>query len=104
EARAVLAHAPSLVLELAFARGGFERAVREALGLVLLGVEFREMLADDLIGRVILDPLCPEIPVGHAPVRVEHEDGVIGYPLDENAEAALAFEQRLSGSGNFGDV
>ena len=48
EARAVLAHAPALGLELALAHGRLERARRHAGGAVFLGVEALEVLADDL--------------------------------------------------------
>ena len=57
KSRAVLAHAPALGLEVALASGHLEAALRGPRGLVFLGVELREMLPDDLFGRVPLDAL-----------------------------------------------
>ena len=58
---------------------------------VLLGVEAREMLADDLVGLIALDRFRAGVPVGHPAVRVEHVQGIILDALDERPEAALAF-------------
>ena len=91
EARAVLAHAPAFGLEPSLARGGLERAARHARCPVLLGVEAREMLADDLVGAVALDALGAGIPVRDLALRVEHVDRVVGDALHQQAEPLLAF-------------
>ena len=52
----------------------------------VLRVEAGEVLADDLLGPVALDPLGPGVPGGDVALRVEHEDGVVGRPVDEQPE------------------
>src|SRR5271165_1497401 len=42
-----------------------------------LGIELREMLADDLVRRVSLDPFRSRIPANHSTFRIEHEDRII---------------------------
>src|ERR1700732_4026986 len=51
------------------------------------------MLADYLGRAVALDALGAGVPFRDDPRGVHHEDGVIGYSLDEEAEAALALTQ-----------
>ncbi len=57
-------------------------------------VEPREMLADDFLCRIALDSLRAGIPVGHAPVRVEHKDGVVGHTFDQQTKPAARFRTR----------
>src|SRR6185312_321889 len=95
EARAVLAHAPRLF----FVAAGFARQLQLAHalagGLVLLGVQDRQVAADDL-GRLIADDaLGAGVPRRHVPVGVEHEDGVVADAVDEQAQAQLATAQLL---------
>ena len=95
EAGAVLADAPALRFVAAGLPRGLERAVRDS-GVEILGrVEAAEMLADDVFGRIALDPLGAGIPVGHPAFGVEHVDGIIGDALDQDPEAPLGLEQRL---------
>src|SRR5206468_2372524 len=65
EPRAVLADAPAFALELAFVARGVEHLLRHSRLAVLLGVESREMLADDLVGLEPLDALGAGVPAGH---------------------------------------
>src|SRR5581483_10771605 len=65
-----------------------------AVRAILLGVEDREMSADNLATLIAFDALGAGIPIGDETVAVKHENGVIDDALDENAEAALAFTQR----------
>ena len=44
---------------------------------------------------VSLDPLGPGVPRGHVPFRVEHEDGVVLRPFDQEPEPLLAPPQAL---------
>ena len=54
------------------------------------------MLADDLVRRIALDALgARRSSCVTSTFRVEHEDGVVGDALDEDAEVLLGFEQRL---------
>src|SRR5271170_53215 len=57
EARAVLAHPPTLILHPALRLGGRELPLGLAGFHVLRRVEDREMLADDLLGSISLDAL-----------------------------------------------
>ncbi len=59
------------------------------------GIEDREVLADDLVGRVVLDPLGPEVPGRDQTRRVEHEDGVVLNALDQETQAQLALPHLL---------
>jgi hypothetical protein len=83
EARAVLADAPAFAFELAFRARGFEHLFRKPGGAVLLGIEFGEMLTDDLFGLKPLDPLGTSVPAGHEPFRVKHVDRIIDDRLDQ---------------------
>src|SRR5690349_11590801 len=56
------------------------------------------MLADNLPGPIALDPLGTRVPVGDDASWIQHENGVIRYPLDEKSETAFALaklRQRL---------
>jgi hypothetical protein len=104
EAGPVLAQAPALVLEPALAGRSLERPGGKAGRPILFRVELREMMPDDLVLEVSLDPLRPGIPVGDMPLRVEHVDGVIGHALHEQPEALLAVLERLEGVTSLGQV
>src|SRR5215212_3865953 len=62
---------------------------------VLFCVEDREVLDDYLVFVVAVDALGPGVPGGDAPLGVEHEDGVILYPVDQEPEALYALAQAL---------
>ena len=81
--RAVLANPPALVLEPSLGSGHLQFVGGPAPVERLLRVERREVLADDLVGLVLLDPLGPGVPGGDVAVRVEHEDGVVLHALDQ---------------------
>ena len=51
------------------------------------------MLADDLFGRVALDPLAADIPARDDAGRVQHIQRVVGDTFDQKAETTFAFEQ-----------
>ena len=86
EAAAVLAHAPALALIFAFAPRGLEHLARKTGLAVLVGVEFGEMLADDLLGLEPLDLLGARVPAGHDPVGRQHVDRIIDDRLDQELE------------------
>src|SRR6516164_7454925 len=62
EERAVLAHAPAFFLVMAGFFGDLQGALRLAGRLVRRRIELREILPDDLLGQVALDPLPTRIP------------------------------------------
>jgi hypothetical protein len=51
------------------------------------------MLADDFACGITLHPLCAGVPVGDDPARIEHVDSVVDDAIEEDTEAALAFEE-----------
>src|SRR5690606_40927009 len=71
EQAAILAHAPALGLIAAFLGGDLQHALRLSLGPVGVGIEAREMLADDLAGLVAFEALRAGIPAGHDAIRIE---------------------------------
>src|SRR5690606_24383362 len=80
--------APPLVFRPAFPDRGLEFPLRPVPGL--RRVEDREVLADDLVLGVALDPFRPLVPAYDVSVRVEEEDGVILHRPDEQPETLLA--------------
>ena len=58
EARAVFAQAPSFVFDAPLLARDLQLALRLAIRLVFLGVETREVAADDLLRLVAFDPLA----------------------------------------------
>src|SRR6185312_13523328 len=75
-------------------------AFREVLGRV----EAREMLADDLVGKIALDALRTGVPARDAPRAVEHEDRVVGHALHQPAELLLGAADPLVGPALLGQV
>src|SRR5690606_9532339 len=86
EPRAILAHAPALVLEAALAGGQFQLGLRPAGAHRLLRVEAREVVADDLVRAVALDALGAGVPAHHDALGIEGEDGVVLDPVHQQAE------------------
>src|SRR5207248_1600750 len=94
EAAAVLAEAPAFVLEAAVAGRGDELELALARVYVVVGVEHREVLPDDLVGAVAVDGGGAGAPGGDVAARVEHEDRVVADALDEAPVALLGHEAR----------
>ena len=69
--------------------GGTEGLLRHTGLLILLGVEHREVPANDLLDAVALDALGAGIPATHVAARIEHVDGVIGGRVYEKPELLL---------------
>jgi hypothetical protein len=66
-----------------------ELDLRFARGEVFRAIELREVLPDDLVRGVLLEPLRAAIPADDPAVRIEHEDGVISDALDQQTEAVV---------------
>src|ERR1019366_8866230 len=98
EARAVLAYAPAFIFESPDPSRNLQLAFAHARAHVLVAVEPREVLADDFVGLVSLDPLGAEVPGRDDPFRVEHEDRVIADALDEPPELLLSLFENGRGS------
>ena len=77
EQSAVLAHPPTLGLVAALLGRRAERAVSRAGRAIGLGVEDRDVPADDLVGRVALDPLGAGVPADDLARGVEHDQRIV---------------------------
>jgi hypothetical protein len=102
EPTAVLADAPALGLMPSFRRGSQERAPRHALPLILLRVEAREVLSDDLFGAITLDAFGAAVPRRDSSLRIEHEDRVVLDSLHQQLELLFALSQCLIHVARFG--
>src|SRR3989344_5874391 len=89
EEGAVLALTPALGLESARLSRRPQGPFGQARGPILRGVEAREVLAENLGGRVALEPLSAGIPARHDAVDVEHVDRIVGDRLDQEPVAVL---------------
>src|SRR5208282_3454455 len=96
--------APGFGLVPAIAGGDFERLLRHIRSTIILGVEAREVLADDLVGAVALDALCAPVPVGDDAIWIEHVDRVVGDAVDQQGIALFALAQRQFGCFAFGNI
>src|SRR5690606_34623999 len=85
EPRAVLAHAPTFVLDPTELERELELAPRFARGDFLRRVEGRDVLPDHLARGVALDALRTDVPRGDAALRIEHENRVVDDTLDEQS-------------------
>jgi len=91
KAGAILADAPPLALKFALAARGFEHSFRHPGLAVFLGVEHREVLPENILGRIALDSLGPGVPARHPAVRVEHVDCIVDDRLDEQLERLFGY-------------
>ena len=85
EARTVFADAPALVFDTVGGGGDLQLPVRFSRLDILGRVEDREVLPDDLVLGVALQPLRARIPASNDALVVEDEDRVIGDALDEES-------------------
>ena len=86
ERGAVFAHPPAFILEATLLASEFQLAFGPAALHLLDRVETREMLADDLIRLVALDPSHARIAGENDPGRVEQEHRVVLVGLDQQAQ------------------
>src|SRR5215471_16697965 len=97
--RAILAHAPTFGFKSSLPSGDRQGALRDPVLLILRDVKPGEMLTNDLARPITLDALGARVPVGDDPLRIEHEDGVVCYALDEQAETAFALAKPIERTG-----
>jgi hypothetical protein len=97
EAAAVLAQPPALGLVPAGLERGLQGLAGQPGAPVLGCMEQAEVAAHHLTRGVAGDPFCALVPVGDHAVGIDHVHGVVDHALDEQAEAALALDQRLVG-------
>jgi hypothetical protein len=94
EAAAVLANPPAPPLVAALGGRPGEHGGRDAGGDVVRLVEPGELLAEDLLGLVSLDPFRARVPADHPAVGVEQEDRVVLDGLDQQPELVGAGQAR----------
>src|SRR5579883_3100089 len=94
------ANAPALHLVLPCSLRRVQRKFRDTVESVFLGVEYREVLADDFLLGITLDPFCPGVPTDNVAMRVECEDRVVSRAFYKQTEAALGFSKTVEGGGD----
>src|SRR5437868_5651378 len=94
ETAAVLANAPALAFELAFADRRLERPLRHPGLAILLAVEAREMAAEDFRLDIALEALGAGIPARHPSLGVEHVDGIVRDRVDEEPIPTIVGQRR----------
>src|SRR4029077_9059666 len=98
ERRAVLAHAPALLLVAAVGDGQLEYLGKMVAGAIIIGVEHPKVAADRLVGRIALEALGARVPRPDLPRWAEHEDRVVAHAEDETPELdELVLARRLGG-------
>ncbi len=90
EHRAVLAHPPAFGLEAADLGGDHQGAAGEAGLLIGLGIECREMPAEDFLRLIAFQALRARVPAGDDAARIQHIKSVIDHAVDQHAQASLA--------------
>src|SRR5690348_1935610 len=97
ESRTVLSQPPAFVLE----SSSFPRSSELLVGPAALDsirrIEGAEVLSDDFVRTVPLDPLGPRVPCANESVRVEKKDGVIRDPLDQLAKTLVGAKEVVGG-------
>jgi hypothetical protein len=99
ELRSVLPNAPALILHRALSLGNLQLALRLPALLILRRIEDREVLADDLLRRITLEPLGARVPRDDVAGGIEREDGVIVDRLDQQPIEVGPERQTVFGPG-----
>src|SRR5262249_28306078 len=86
EEGAVLAYPPALVLEAPLGPSDRQLVGRPAAVDGLLRVEAGEVLPEDLLGPVPLDPLRAGVPADDVALRIQQKDGVIGGAVHQQPQ------------------
>src|SRR5919108_451204 len=94
ERRSILPHPPALGFDLAGGHRHLQFVLWPMLRTIFRAIHAREMLADDLIRLIALQALGPGIPTHDVSRRIEHENGLVLHPLNQQAEARLVLPQR----------
>jgi hypothetical protein len=94
ERRPILPHPPALGFDLAGGHRHLQFVFWPMLRTIFRAIHAREMLADDLIRSIALQAFGPGIPTHDVSRRIEHENGLVLHPLDQQAEARLVLPQR----------
>ena len=92
EEGAVLADAPAFLFIAALFPGNSQGAQRLAVGAVDFGIEAGEVLPDDFVGRITLDPLAADVPARDHAGRVQHVQRVVGNTFNQKSEITFALE------------
>ena len=88
----ILANAPAFLFIPALFPGNSQGAQRLAVGPVDFGIEAGEVLPDDFLWRIALDPLAANIPAGDDAGRVQQVQRVVGNTFNQKSEITFALE------------
>jgi hypothetical protein len=86
ETAAVFANTPTFGLKATVAVRRLQNALRFMGLAIFFGVKAREMLTQYLMARIAFDPLGTCVPTAHAPLRIKHENGIVGDALNQKPE------------------
>ncbi|MNO82244.1 hypothetical protein D3C76_735130 [compost metagenome] len=89
EMRAVLAHAPAFAFETPLADGRVQRPLGQAGTTIFIGVEAREMLAENLRFLITLETPGPCVPAGNDAIEINHVDRIVHHCIDQQAQAPV---------------
>ena len=87
EPRAVFAYSPAIVLAPAFLERTLEYLLRLTPSDVFVRIKTGKVMANDLVFLIPLVALGRRIPRDDVTCRVQHENGVLLHPFDEEAES-----------------
>src|SRR4029077_15747706 len=97
--RPILAHSPTVCLESSLPSRNHQRTLGQPCLSIGRGVEHGEMLPNDLLRLIALDPLCSRIPVGDNAFCIQHINGVVRHAPDKKPEPALTLTEPCRGLG-----
>ncbi|MNF59994.1 hypothetical protein D3C84_415960 [compost metagenome] len=83
EMAAVLAHLPAFALETPFTKRRVQCPLGQAGTTIVIGVETREMLTEDLGLLIPLEAPGAGIPAGNDAVRINHVDRIVDHRIDQ---------------------
>ncbi|MNT21776.1 hypothetical protein D3C72_1571270 [compost metagenome] len=95
EMRAVLAHAPAFAFETPLADGRVQRPLGQAGTTIVIGVEAREMLAENLGFLITLETPGARVPAGNDAIGINHVDRIVNHRIDQQAQAPVFIDLGL---------
>ena len=96
EPLAVAAHPPAFTDEAAMVPRVRQRLLRDAQLLVFGGVEQADVLADDGLGGIALDPFAATVPAADTALRIEQIDRVIAHVVDQQLQLPAFVGERCN--------
>ncbi len=96
EPLAIAAHPPPFTDEAAMVPGVRQRLLRDAQLLVFGGIEQADVLADDGLGGIALDPFAATVPAADTALRIEQIDRVIAHVVDQQLQLPAFVGERCN--------